>query len=158
VRTAFELVTDKLGSQSAVGAGGRYDGLIQLLGGPDVPGIGFATGIDRMVALAMLKETEKENEIDAFVVSFADISDKAAVKLVNDMRGAGISADMDYDFKKMKKQFSLADKNGARFTIILGEDEMNKNAAAVKDMESGEQVEVSLDQIINHISDKLRRN
>jgi histidyl-tRNA synthetase len=92
------------------------------------------------------------------VVSFADISDKAAVKLVNDMRGAGISADMDYDFKKMKKQFSLADKNGARFTIILGEDEMNKNAAAVKDMESGEQVEVSLDQIINHISDKLRRN
>lgn len=158
VRTAFELVTDKLGSQAAVGAGGRYDGLIQLLGGPDVPGIGFATGIDRMVALAMLKETEKENYIDAFVVSFADISDKASLKLVNDMRSAGISADMDYDFKKMKKQFSLADKNGARFTIILGEDEMNKNAAAVKDMESGEQEEVSLDNIIKYISDKLRRN
>ncbi|ADD68206.1 histidyl-tRNA synthetase [Denitrovibrio acetiphilus DSM 12809] len=158
VRTAFELVTNKLGSQSAVGAGGRYDGLIQLLGGPDTPGIGFATGIDRMVALAMLKETEKENEIDAFVVSFKDISDKKALKMVNDMRSAGISADMDYDFRKMKKQFSLADKNGARFTVILGEDEMNKGTAAVKDMETGGQEDVMLEKTIEYISDKLRRN
>jgi len=112
VRTAFELVTDKLGSQSAVGAGGRYDGLIQLLGGPDTAGIGFATGIDRMVALAMLNETEKENESDVFIVAFKDISDKAALKLCNDMRTAGLRADMDYDFRKMKKQFTLADKNG----------------------------------------------
>jgi len=158
VRTAFELVTDKLGAQAAVGAGGRYDGLIQLLGGPNTPGIGFATGIDRMVALAMLKDTEKENEIDAFVVSFEGISDNAAVKLVNELRSKGIRADMDYDFRKMKKQFSLSDKNGARFTIILGEDEMNKNTAAVKDMETGGQEEVSQDIIINYISDKLRRN
>lgn len=158
VRTAFELVTDKLGAQAAVGAGGRYDGLIQLLGGPDTPGIGFATGIDRMVALAMLKDTEKENEIDAYIVSFKDVSDKEAVKLVNSMRNAGISADMDYDFRKMKKQFSLADKNGARFTVVLGEDEMNRGTAAVKDMEAGEQEEVELTNIINYISDKLRRN
>jgi len=158
VRTAFEMVTDKLGSQAAVGAGGRYDGLIQLLGGPDVPGIGFASGIDRIVALCMLDETEKENEIDAFVVSFMDISDKEAVKLVNKLRCAGISADLDYDFKKMKKQFSLADKNGARFTIILGEDEMNKGTAAVKDMESGGQEEIEISKIIEYISDKLRRN
>ena len=158
VRTAFEMVTDKLGSQSAVGAGGRYDGLIKLLGGPDIPGIGFATGIDRMVALCMLNETEKENETDVFVVSFKDVSDKTAMKLVNGFRSAGIIADMDYDFKKMKKQFSLADKNGARFTIILGEDEMVKNTAAVKDMETGSQEEIDIDNIIKYISDKLRRN
>jgi len=158
VRTAFELVTDKLGSQSAVGAGGRYDGLIQLLGGPDTAGIGFATGIDRMVALAMLNETEKENESDVFIVAFKDISDKAALKLCNDMRTAGLRADMDYDFSKMKKQFTLADKNGARFTVILGEDEMQRNCASVKDMETGEQEEIKLDIIVNHISDKFRRN
>lgn len=158
VRTAFEMVTDRLGSQSAVGAGGRYDGLIQLLGGPDIPGIGFATGIDRMVALCMLNETEKENESDVFVVSFKDVSDKTAVKLCCDMRDAGITADMDYDFRKMKKQFSQADKNGARFTVILGEDEMIKNTAAVKDMETGSQEEIKLSDIINYIRDKLRRN
>ncbi|PLX69805.1 MAG: histidine--tRNA ligase [Denitrovibrio sp.] len=158
VRTAFEMVTDKLGAQAAVGAGGRYDGLIKLLGGPEVPGIGFATGIDRIVALCMLDETEKENEIDAFVVSFKDISDKAAVKVVKLLRDAGISADMDYDFRKMKKQFSLADKNGARFTIVLGEDEMAKNTATVRDMESGGQEEIEISNINEYISDKLRRN
>ncbi len=106
----------------------------------------------------MLDETEKENEIDAFVVSFDGISDKAAVKLVKSLRDAGFSADMDYDFKKMKKQFSLADKNGARFTIILGEDEMDKGTAAVKDMESGGQEEIQISNLIEYISDKLRRN
>lgn len=78
--------------------------------------------------------------------------------MVNDMRSAGISADMDYDFRKMKKQFSLADKNGARFTVILGEDEMNKGTAAVKDMETGGQEDVMLEKTIEYISDKLRRN
>lgn len=158
VRTAFEMVTDKLGSQSAVGAGGRYDGLIQLLGGPDIPGIGFAAGIDRLVALCMLKETEKENDVDAFVISFPDVSDKAAMKLVNELRNSGISADMDYDFKKMKKQFSLADKCGARFTVILGEEEMEKGTAAVKDMETGGQEEIEISKLTGYISDKLRRN
>jgi histidyl-tRNA synthetase len=158
VRTAFEMVTDKLGSQSAVGAGGRYDGLIQLLGGPDVPGIGFAAGIDRIVALCMLDDTEKENETDVFVVSFPDISDKTAVKLVDDFRKKGIIAEMDYDFKKMKKQFSLADKNGAKFTVVLGGDEMDRGTAAVKDMETGGQEEIAISKIIDHISDKLRRN
>lgn len=158
VRTAFEMVTDKLGSQAAVGAGGRYDGLIQLLGGPDVPGIGFATGIDRIVALCMLDETEKENETDVFVVSFKDESDKAAMKLVDTLRKAGISADMDYDFKKMKKQFSLADANGAKYTVVLGGDEMAKGTAAVKDMETGGQEEIELIKLTDYISDKLRRN
>lgn len=157
VRTAFEMVTDKLGAQSAVGAGGRYDGLIQLLGGPDVPGIGFAVGIDRLVSLAMLKETEKENDIDAFVIGFKE-SAGAALRLVNDLRSAGLSADMDYDLRKMKKQFSLADKNGASFTIVLGEDEMNKGTASVKDMESGEQEEITLNKVSEYISSKLRRN
>jgi len=158
VRTAFEMVTDKLGSQSAVGAGGRYDGLIQLLGGPDIPGIGFAVGIDRIVALSMLDETEKENETDAFVVSFKDVSDTEALRLVNELRSMGISADMDYDFRKMKKQFSLADKNGARFTIVLGEDEMAKKSAAVKDMETGSQEDIEISKIKEYISSKIRRN
>lgn len=158
VRTAFEMVTDKLGSQSAVGAGGRYDGLVQLLGGPDIPGIGFAAGLDRLVNLAMLKETEKENELDVFVVSFKDISDKAALKLVNQLRANHVSVDMDYDFRKMKKQFSLADRYGALFTVVIGEDEAAKNTAAVKDMQTGAQEEIELSKVADYISDKLRRN
>lgn len=158
VRTAFEMVTDKLGSQSAVGAGGRYDGLVQLLGGPDIPGIGFAAGLDRLVNLAMLKETEKENELDVFVISFKDISDKTALKLVNQLREKHISVDMDYDFRKMKKQFSLADRYGSLFTVVIGEDEIQKNTAAVKDMQNGTQEEIELSKVADYISCKLRRN
>ncbi|MGE4317968.1 MAG: histidine--tRNA ligase [Deferribacterales bacterium] len=158
VRTAFEMVTDKLGSQSAVGAGGRYDGLVQLLGGPNEPGIGFAVGLDRLVSLAMLKETEKENDLDVFVISFKDSSDKLAIKLMNELRTQGISADMDYDFRKMKKQFSLADRYGALFTVVIGEDEAAKGTAAVKDMQAGTQEEIEITQVTAYISDKLRRN
>ncbi len=158
VRTAFEMVTDKLGSQSAVGAGGRYDGLVQLLGGPDEPGIGFAVGLDRLVSLAMLNETEKENDLDVFVICFKDASDKIAIKLMNELRSKGISADMDYDFRKMKKQFSLADRYGALFTVVIGEDEAAKGTASVKDMLAGTQEEIEITQVTAYISDKLRRN
>ncbi|WP_303850452.1 histidine--tRNA ligase [Seleniivibrio woodruffii] len=158
VRTAFEMITDKLGSQSAVGAGGRYDGLIQLLGGPDTAGIGFAVGIDRLVSLCMLNETEKENDLDVFIISFKDVSDKTALKLANEMRSQGISVDMDYDFRKMKKQFSLADRYGALFTVVIGEDEAAKNTAAVKDMQAGTQEEIETAKVTAYIIDKLRRN
>jgi histidyl-tRNA synthetase len=158
VRTAFEMITDKLGSQSAVGAGGRYDGLIQLLGGPDTAGIGFAVGIDRLVSLCTLNETEKESDLDVFIISFKDVSDKAALKLANEMRSKGISVDMDYDFRKMKKQFSLADRYGSLFTVVIGEDEAAKNTAAVKDMQAGTQEEIATDKVTEYIIDKLRRN
>lgn len=158
VRTAFEMITDKLGSQSAVGAGGRYDGLVQLLGGPNEPGIGFAVGLDRLVSLAMLNETEKESELDVFIISFKDSSDKIAVKLMNHMREKGISTDMDYDFRKMKKQFSLADRYGAAFTVVIGEDEVGKGTAAVKDMAAGTQEEIEINKVAEYISEKLRRN
>jgi len=106
----------------------------------------------------MLNETEKENDLDVFIISFKDVSDKTALKLANEMRSHGISVDMDYDFRKMKKQFSLADRYGALFTVVIGEDEAAKNTAAVKDMQSGTQEEIETAKVTAYIIDKLRRN
>ena len=101
---------------------------------------------------------EKETELDVFVISFKDASDKMAVKLMNELRDKGISADMDYDFRKMKKQFSLADRYGASFTVVIGEDEAAKGTAAVKDMQNGTQEEIEINKVAEYISEKLRRN
>lgn len=156
VRTAFELVTNKLGSQNAVGAGGRYDGLIKLLGGPDTPGIGFAIGIDRMVSLAMMNQEADMSECDVFIIAFKDESDIKAVELMKEFRSKNIRAEVDYDFKAMKKQFARADKTKAAFTIILGSQEIEKGEAAVKDMRTGEQVLVPFEGIAEYITKNLQ--
>ncbi|WP_022849986.1 histidine--tRNA ligase [Limisalsivibrio acetivorans] len=155
VRTAFEMVTTSLGSQNAVGAGGRYDGLVKLLGGPEIPGIGFALGIDRFVSLLMLKEEVEEQKADVFVIAFKDVSDRKAVQLLRWFREKGIKTLMDYDMRAMKKQMKKADQSGARFTLILGEDELEKGEVSVKDMHSGGQELVQIDKITDYISDKL---
>ncbi len=155
VRTAFEMVTDKLGASSAVGAGGRYDGLIKLMGGPEIPGIGFAVGIDRLVALMMDKFEIEENSADVFIVSFKDVSDKIALELVSDFRKQGLRAELDYDFAGMKSQMKKANKTGASYCIIIGEDEIKQNIVSVKNMETGEQETIKLEEINKKIIDMV---
>lgn len=155
VRTAFEMVTTHLGSQNAVGAGGRYDGLIKLLGGPEVPGIGFALGIDRLVALAMQKDNVKEKNADVFIIAFKDVSDVKCAELIKLFRENNIVAEIDYSFRAMKRQIKVADSSGAKFTLILGEEEMGKGEVSVKNMKSGEQTSVKLDDIVEYILNKL---
>jgi histidyl-tRNA synthetase len=139
-RTTFELVTSDLGAQSAVGAGGRYDGLVKQLGGPDVPGIGFAMGMER---LALLLEQQQKApsapRLDLFVVALGAAAQKKGFALTHALRKAGRTAAMDCQDRSLKNQMKQAGKAGARFAVILGEEELARGAAMLRNMESSQQ-------------------
>lgn len=142
-RTTFELVTGLLGSQSAVAAGGRYDRLIEELGGPALPGIGFALGVERVVLLLDGEEFEKRP--DLFIAYHGEAAGDAAFVLMSRLLGMGIAVELDYEGKSLKSQMRRADKFRARYTLIIGEDELAKGAASLKEMDRGVQEEVSLE-------------
>lgn len=145
-KTAFEIQSPDLGAQSTLCGGGRYDGLIEELGGPSTPAVGCGFGIERaLVALQSLgRELPVEVGPTAFLVTLGDDARKAALKLLSDLRLAGISADMDYSGKSMKAQMRAADRSGARFALILGDNELAAGIAQRKDLKSGAQDEVPL--------------
>ncbi len=137
--TAFEFVTDRLGAQGTVLAGGRYDGLIGSLGGPETAGVGWAAGVER---LAMLLEEPQPAGIDAVVVPMGADAEARATGIVADLRRAGVAVEMAYK-GKMKARMAKADALGARFAIILGDDELAKGTAAVKALDTGTQTDVA---------------
>jgi histidyl-tRNA synthetase len=141
--TAFEFVTDRLGAQGTVLAGGRYDGLVEALGGPATPGVGWAAGIER---LAMLIEAPSASTIDVAVVPIGAAAEAAAWGLIATLRRAGVACDMAYK-GNMKKRMQKADAAGARFAVILGDDELARGEAAVKTLATGEQASVPFDRI-----------
>ena len=141
--TAFEFVTDRLGAQGALIAGGRYDGLIETLGGPPTPAVGWAAGIER---LAMMIDRPVRGRLDAALVPLGEAAESAAVALLADLRRAGIACDMAYK-GNMKKRMAKADSSGAVFAIIIGDEELARGEAAVKDLVSGEQRNVPLDRL-----------
>jgi histidyl-tRNA synthetase len=138
--TAFEFVTEDLGAQSAVIAGGRYDGLIESMGGPHTPAVGWAAGIER---LGMLLEPPEQSGVDAALVPLGEAAEKAAIGLAAQLRRGGIACEMAYK-GNMKRRLQKADSSGARYAIILGDDELARGEAAVKDLQSGEQRNVAL--------------
>jgi len=142
-RTTFELVTGLLGSQSAVAAGGRYDRLIEELGGPALPGIGFALGVERVVLL--LDGEGFESRPDLFIAYHGEPAGDAAFLLMCRLQRKGISVELDYEGKSLKSQMRRADKFRARYTLIIGEDELATGKAALKEMDRGVQEEVVLD-------------
>ncbi|MBF0569864.1 MAG: histidine--tRNA ligase [Candidatus Omnitrophica bacterium] len=161
--TVFEISCEGLGAQDAIGAGGRYNGLIEQLGGGDrrsdgpVGAIGFALGIERMLLAleAQGKLPKVKAHLDAFVVAGNASLEGEAFSLLQKIRAAGISADMDFGGgRAFKKQFDQADKLGARFAVIVGEDEVKKGIVSIKDMKSGEQVAVSLGDVIAELKKK----
>lgn len=145
-RTAFEFVAGGLGSQDAVGGGGRYDGLAEVLGGPHVPGIGFALGLDRIM-LSLGDEGKPEAPISAYVVALGDAASAAAFPLATRLRSAGLGTDLDLMGRGMKGQMKDADRSGARYAVILGDEEMAAGEATVKDLTSGDQERVPLDRL-----------
>ncbi len=142
-RTTFELVTGLLGAQSAVAAGGRYDSLIEQLGGPALPGIGFAMGVERVVLL--LGQQDFRKRPDLFVASLGEAARKEAFRLMCALQRRGISVEIDYEGKSLKSQMRRADKFNSRFTLIIGEDELTKGTAGLKDMDKGVQSDTTLD-------------
>jgi histidyl-tRNA synthetase len=133
--TAFEFVTDRLGAQGAVIAGGRYDGLIESLGGPHTPAIGWAAGIER---LGMLLEAPAEPTMDVALVPLGDAAEDAATAIAASLRRAGVACEMAYK-GNMKKRMQKASQSGARFAIIIGDDELASGQAAVKELATGAQ-------------------
>ncbi|WP_186576505.1 histidine--tRNA ligase [Aquibacillus kalidii] len=159
--TAFEIMSDAegFGAITTLSGGGRYNGLVESLGGPETPGIGFAMSIERLL---MALEAEKitlptDESVDCYFVSLGDKAKDEAVRLTYELRKAGIQVDKDYQDKKFKAQFKAADRLNAKFVMVLGEDELDKNIVSVKDMETGEQTEVSISDFITYMKNKLRK-
>ncbi len=150
MRTAFEFTTDKLGAQSAVAAGGRYDGLVRALGGPpDVAGVGCALGVERLILL--LKEHGEE--VKSPPIFFAMLGEAAREKMLpvmQDLRRAGVRVEWDYSARSLKSQMRRADKKGARAVVIVGDDEVARGEVTVKEMKSGEQKNVKLSELPRH--------
>lgn len=147
VRTTFELVTDQLGSQNAVAAGGRYDGLVESLGGPALPGIGFAIGVERLV---LMKGADRVVPAapELFIAALGDAAADQAFVLMSHLQKNGIRAEMDYQTKSLKSQMRRANKFSAAYTLVLGEDELRSGQANLKKMADGSQIEVSLDSLL----------
>ncbi len=149
-RTTFEYQSSSLGAQSAVGGGGRYDGLAEELGASDrFPGVGWALGVDRTVlALTKGEDPDPQPRVVCFVVPAADEARDAAFALTAELRRAGIVADMGFDRRRARAQFKAADRAGARFALVLGPDELARGVVTVKDLASGEQSEVDRAEVL----------
>ena len=147
VRTVFEFVSSDLGAQSTVCGGGRYDGLIKSLGGPDQPGIGYAMGVERllMVMKAQGIEIPAPAPCDLYIGSIGEEASVEALRLCGILRGEGFSAECDIVGRSVKAQMKYADKIGARFSMVLGDNELAEKKATVKNMATGENAEVTLD-------------
>lgn len=145
-RTAFEWVGAGLGSQDAVGGGGRYDGLSESLGGPPLPGIGIAPGIDRIM-LSRSADEEAAGAVKVYVVALGDAAKTESFRLVTRLRGSGIGADFDLMGRSMKGQMKDAARSGARWAVILGDEEMASGQVTLKDLQTGDQVTMPTDQL-----------
>lgn len=149
-RTAFEFVSDKLGAQSTVLGGGRYDGLVEELGGAPTPGIGWGSGIERLLLEreAGLAPIASVPNVTAFLVTMGDEARQAGVSLLHQLRAQGIACDCDLAGRGTRAQMREANRQAAKYTLILGSDELAQGTIAVKNMESGEQETLSRDDAI----------
>lgn len=149
-RTTFEITSPHLGAQSTIGAGGRYDGLFQVLQGPATPAIGFAVGLERVTLL--IPENTGYSQIPLFFVSgFGEMGKPAAFKLLHALRQAGIRADTDYKGNTLKSLLRTADKLGAEYSIILGDDEVRSEQVILRNMQTKNQEIILLKEIIQRI-------
>ena len=155
--TTFEFQSDALdAAQNALGGGGRYDGLAEEMGGPSTPGIGFGAGIERLVSvLDAASLTPSTRRLDAFVINgLGDAGSVKATLLVSELREEGLGADRAYGGRSVPAQWKAADRSRARFGVMLGRDEAARGAVAVKDLESGEQVEVPESGLASWLNDR----
>jgi histidyl-tRNA synthetase len=148
-KTAFEIVSSDLGAQSAVCGGGRYDQLVEEFDGPATPCFGFAIGLDRLVSLI---STDDNPEIfqkpDLFIVALGEAAEKETFKIAQKLRKQGVWVDRGYESTSMKSQMRKADKSGAAFVLILGENELSSGICPLKNMSNGEQKDISLETLL----------
>ncbi|NLB17815.1 MAG: histidine--tRNA ligase [Syntrophomonadaceae bacterium] len=155
-KTAFELLLPDLGAQAAIGGGGRYDGLIEECGGPPTPGIGFAIGLERLLSAALKQNSQawqakSYSPIDVFVVAAEDEFIPDACVMLEGIRNSGIKADKDYLNRSLKAQMKFAGKTGARWVVVIGEEEKTSGYYILRDMKLHEQHQIPADQIVDEI-------
>jgi len=155
-RTAFEIQTTSLGAQSAVAGGGRYDNLVKELGGPDIPATGFAIGFDRLAELVALTAPQPVQKPDLFLAALGAESRALAFEWICKLGLNGIRVEMDFSDKSLKSQMKRADRLGASYVLILGENELAAGAAVLRNMTTKEQVPIALDNIVNNIKSQLK--
>jgi histidyl-tRNA synthetase len=159
-RTTFEFITGDLGAQAAVGAGGRYDGLIEQLGGPKVPGIGFALGMERLVLLLQQQEEMEsaQGEIDIFVAGLGEAASNFAFPLVHALRQKDLRVAMDYEGRSLKSQMKQANKAGAKWVLIIGDTELEQGLAVLRNMDDQKQADIEIGNGIDKLSQSLFEN
>jgi histidyl-tRNA synthetase len=150
-RTTFEIQTERLGAQNAVAGGGRYDGLVSLLGGPNHPAIGFAVGMERVIALMEEEAAFDFQHPDLFVAALGEAAEKACFNLISALRKEGLQVEWDYGSKGLKGQMKRAGRLGAKKVLIVGDDELAAGKGILRDMETREQREVDLTEPLTNI-------
>lgn len=156
-KTVFEVTTPELGAQDAICGGGRYDYLIEDYGGPPTFAVGVAIGVDRTanVMMNMSIKPFSEKNIEVFIITINDeLKEKASI-LLDKLRGSKISSDMDYRNRSLKGQFRMADRLKVKYVLILGEKELADNKVSLKEMETGRQLHINYDNVINYMKDKI---
>lgn len=158
-KTAFEFVSNEIGAQGTVCGGGRYDALVESIGGPVTPAVGFGMGIERLMLTLENNNIEipEPKGIDIFIVSIGDNAKKESFRLMYELRNNNISADMDHLNRSIKAQFKYSDKLNSTFTIVIGDEEVEKDVVTLKNMKTGEQEEIVLSKIIDSLKIKLGR-
>ena len=154
-RTVFEVIAKGLGAQNSVAGGGRYDSLVKKSGGPQIPATGFAIGMERLIESVGDGLPEFEEVTDVYIAIVSDDGMKPGMKIAGELRNAGLSVEHPYKSAGMKKMMSRANKAGAKVAVILGEDEIQKGVATLKNLATGEQEETALNGVADAISKML---
>ena len=157
-KTAFEIISNDIGSQSTVCGGGRYDGLVEQLGGPKgVSGIGFGLGAERLLLTLENNniEIENNNSIDIFIATIGENAKTKSFSILSDLRKNHISSENDHLDRSIKAQFKYSDKIKSKFTVVIGDDEINKDIVTLKDMRTSEQTTIKLSELTNELKNRL---
>ena len=157
-RTTFEIQTERLGAQNAIAGGGRYDGLVNLLGGPDHPAIGFAIGVERVIALLEEKQMMAIKTPDLFIAALGETAEISSFKWIMNLRKSGVCVETDYGLKGLKAQMKKANRLGAKNVLIVGDDELASGKAVFRNMATKEQQEMNIENIIGSIKKALKNN
>jgi len=151
VRTTFEIQTGSLGAQSAVAGGGRYDGLVQLLGGPELPGTGFAIGLDRLAEIVAAQHPAPTRTPQVFIAALGEKAQNQGFLWLMEFCTRGVPAEMDFADRSLKSQMKRADKMGAAFVLMLGEDEIGRRKATLRNMATREQSEIDFEDLTERV-------
>ncbi len=152
-KTVFEIISSQIGAQGTVCGGGRYDGLVSQLGGPQMPGIGFGMGMERLLMVMQNAGVviPKPQPLYVFLCTMGKAAREKAISIIAQLRQVGVSADMDHAARSMKAQFKYADKLGVQYTLSIGDNELERGMVSLRNMQNGCQTEISLENIVEEL-------